>query len=234
MTPANNAERPAWLPPNFNTPEDFVKSHEELRADHTRKAQELAALKKDGDKSKEPPTDDKAAKALTDAGIPEADMQQWSETFWKTGEVPADAYEKLAAVGISKEIIDDYAASRSHFVESQNTTLLNAGGGEENVNKMFAWAEENLNEQQKAVYNRAFDGNDLNAKIIAMEGLKSKYEASEGFNPSLINGGNTPNGAGGVYTSVAQMQADMSDARYALDPAFRAQVEAKLGRSNIL
>jgi hypothetical protein len=230
-----NNERPAWLPENFNTPEDFAKSYKDLQAEHTRKSQELSTLKKgEGEKKEGDGSDDKAAKALTDAGIPEADMQNWSKSFWETGEVPQEAYDKLAAVGISKEIIDDYAASRSHYVDSQRTTVLNAGGGEENVNAMFAWAEKNLPDNQKEVYNNAFSGSDLNAAILAMEGLKAKYEASEGRNPSLINGGNTGVNAGGAYTSTAQLIADMNDPRYKMDTAFRAQVEAKLARSNIL
>lgn len=232
--PGNQNERPAWLPANFNTPEDFVKSHEELRADHTRKSQELSDLKKGGKDGKEGQSDDKAAKALTDAGIPEADMQNWSKSFWETGEVPQEAYDKLAAVGISKEIIDDYAASRSHYVDAQRTTLVNAGGGEENVQAMFDWAQKSLSKEQIDVYNRAFDGGDLNASILAMEGLRAKYEAAEGRNPSLVNGGNTGASAGGSYTSTAQVTADINDPRYKLDPAYRAQVEAKLARSNIL
>lgn len=226
-------ERPAWLPANFQTPEDFAKSHEALRADHTKKSQELAELKKAAG-NKDGVSDDEAAKALNNAGIPEAEMQQWSQEFWQTGTVPAEAYEKLAAVGISKEIVDDYAASRAQVVEGQRTTLINAGGGEENVNQMFQWAAANLPKAQIAAYNQAFDSGDLNASLVAIEGLRAKYEQAEGRNPRLVNGGNTGAAAGGSYTSVAQMQADMADPKYRLDPAFRAQVEAKLARSNIL
>jgi len=39
-------QRPEWLPQEFKTVEDFSKSYKELRADHTRKSQELANLKK--------------------------------------------------------------------------------------------------------------------------------------------------------------------------------------------
>lgn len=36
------------------------------------------------------------------------------------------------------------------------------------------------------------------------------------------------------YQSKAQMTADMKDPRYKKDPAFRKQVEEKIGRSNIM
>lgn len=44
-TPAVDPNRPAWLPSEFATVEAYNASYAELRADHTRKSQEIARLK---------------------------------------------------------------------------------------------------------------------------------------------------------------------------------------------
>lgn len=227
-------DRPSWLPENFKTTDDFVKSYNDLRADHTRKSQELAGLKK-SDGSDPAANDDNTNKALTDAGIPQASLNSWSDSFWQTGEVPQEAYSELAKVGITKDIIDDYAASKRALVDGQRTALLNAGGGEAQVQEMFSWAAKHLKPAEIEQYNNVFDGGDINASMMAMESLKSRYEASEGRVPSLVSGGVLPTASSGsVYTSVQQVQQDMSDPRYRMDPAFRQAVEQKLSRSKVL
>lgn len=231
-------DRPSWLPENFKTADDFVKGYNELRADHTRKSQELAGLKKANDgkpADNKAADDDKAKQALTDAGVPQESINKWSESFWQTGEVPAEAYTELAKVGITKEIIDDYAKSKSALVEGQRTALLNAGGGEQNVQTMFNWAAKNLKPAEIAQYNTAFDSGDFNASMMAMESLKARYEQTEGRAPNLVSGNVLPtSNSGAVYTSAQQVQQDMSDPRYAMDPSFRKAVEQKLARSKVL
>jgi hypothetical protein len=226
------SERPAWLPDNFKTPEDFAKSYKEIQGQTTKLAQELATLKKGG--KTEGDQDGEAAEKLAAAGVPQESLQKWSETFWSTGEVPAEAYEELAKVGITKDIIDDYANTRKSLQEGQMQTVMNAGGGKENVEKMFAWAGQNLKDAEVEYFNSAFSGNDINAAIVAMEALKGRFEASEGRNPNLVSGGNVPGSDGSVFTSTAQVVQAMSDPRYHIDPAYRAEVEKKLGRSKVM
>lgn len=236
-TDENNNSRPEGLPDQFKTVEDLVKSYNELRADYTRKSQELSTLKK-GDKPEgkgDNPSDEDVQAAADMAGVSQDQLTQWSEQFWQTGEVPEEAYEAFEKVGITREIIDQYAEGQKALYDSSVNTLLNAGGGKEQVDAMFKWASENLPKDQIERYNKAFDSGDMNAAILAMESLKAAYEQVNGAPPQrTITGGNVPAGGGDVYTSAAQVVADMNDPRYRTDPAFRKAVEMKIARSNVL
>jgi hypothetical protein len=67
----------------------------------------------------------------------------------------------------------------------------------------------------------------------AVLGLKARREAVVGFEPQRTVGGNAKPVAD-VYESIAQLKADMNKPDYKRDPAFRAKVEQKLARSNIM
>jgi hypothetical protein len=69
---------------------------------------------------------------------------------------------------------------------------------------------------------------------MAVENLKSKYTAANGSEPSVTLQGRPSSGAVGVYESTADLMKDMGNPEYKNNPAFRAKVEAKLARSNIL
>jgi hypothetical protein len=264
-TPAANPktpiERPAWLPDNFETPEAWRKSHDELRADHTKKSQELAELKKtlsgkdkpsdqwkegdkpseEGDKPKEgeeskdekPVTIDEAKMILP--GFTEEAIAEISNYAWEHGELTPDHYAKLAEAGYSKAVVDQFMTGQFAVVEGQRSALINAGGGEERVQHMFQWAAQNLDKATIKAYDAKFDAGGPDA-LMAMENLKAKYEASGVALPSggFIKGGANANGGNtDVFRSSAQVQEAMSDPRYKTDPAYRKDVEEKLGRSNV-
>ncbi|AIK68513.1 putative capsid assembly protein [Mesorhizobium phage vB_MloP_Lo5R7ANS] len=110
--------------------------------------------------------------------------------------------------------------------------ITSAAGGKESMDRMFAWASTSIPAAEIDTFNKAFEGADVNAAVIAMEQLKAKYETANGKDPTLIGG--KPSGSSvDAYGSWAEVTHDMSDERYGKDPAFRAKVQAKLGRSNI-
>jgi hypothetical protein len=68
--------------------------------------------------------------------------------------------------------------------------------------------------------------------MFAVKGLQARYKASVGAaEPKFIQGGKTNPGG---YQSVAEVVAAMSDRRYKIDPAYRAEVERKIGNSTVL
>jgi len=98
---------------------------------------------------------------------------------------------------------------------------------------MVDWAADNLSEGQVDAYNRAVNSGDLEETKFAVQGLRSMYEAQQGFEPARnLSGQSRP--SVDAYSSLAQMKADMADPRYSSDPAFRDQVASKLSRSNIM
>lgn len=99
---------------------------------------------------------------------------------------------------------------------------------------MIEWASKNLSEGEIQAYNAAVSSGTPEQISFAVEGLYARYSRTVSSPPpGLIRGSTTPS-TGAGYTSIAQLQQDMSDPRYKNDPAFRKQVEQKLANSNIL
>jgi hypothetical protein len=78
------------------------------------------------------------------------------------------------------------------------------------------------------------DTNDFQAIKMAVRAIAARRDAAEGIEPSRNLSGGVNGGASGAYESVSQLMTDMQSKAYETDPAFRAKVEAKLARSNIL
>lgn len=243
--------RPEWLPPEFKSVEAFLESHKELRADHTRKAQELSELKKSVTNGGEEKTEEKAPGEESDnlqikneekaekgeqvlPGVTNDYLRELSDYAWENESLSDEHYAKLAEAGYSKQMVDQFMAGQFAQVNASTQAIVNAGGGAEQVQRMFDWAASSLDKATVDNYNAKFAAGGPDA-LMAMENLKTRFEAS-GDAPGgrMVSGANAPSQATSVYRSVAQVQADMSDPRYKTDPAFRAEVAAKLGRSNVL
>jgi hypothetical protein len=67
---------------------------------------------------------------------------------------------------------------------------------------------------------------------LAVEGLKAKYEQANGTEPSLVQGKASATSEQG-YRSWAEVTTAMNDTRYSSDPAYQADVKAKLANSKI-
>lgn len=253
--------RPEWLPENFKSVSDFLESHKELRADHSRKAQELAELKKPKPDAQDVQAEDLEAKSVTDGKVPDGDVsedleanakkaasgeavlpglendvvQEISDYAWQNGELTEEHYATLEKAGYSKQIVDAYVSGQMAATQNATAALIESGGGPEAVQSMFDWAQESLSEAEVQNYNSKFAQGGHDA-TMAMEHLRSRFENS-GVAPAgrpVTGGAVMPSGNSSIYQSVAQVQADMSDPRYKVDPAFRREVEQKLGRSNVL
>ena len=263
-TPADNTktvDRPSWLPENFESPEAMAKSYNDLRSDYTKKTQELSELRKaaggkespDQQWSKDavmgeealkegegeqPPKE--APKTVEEAqqflpGFSQDEIQSISDYAWENGSLTDDHYEKLSKAGYPREVVDQFMEGQFAVANGQRQALINAGGGEQQVEAMFAWAAESLDQKTVDGYNAKLAAGGADA-LMAMENLKAKYEQSGVALPTggFVSGPNATSNETSVFQSVAQVQTAMSDPRYKTDPAYRAEVERKLSRSNVL
>ena len=259
-TPADNAsdmERPSWLPEQFKDGEDLWKSYQELRKDHTKKAQELSKLKKaevetewqkgdapednadkpDTGKEDAPegdqPADMEQAKQLL-PGFTEAEITDISNYAWENGELSEDHYAKLEKAGYSREVVDQFMQGQFAVVEGQRQALLNVAGGEKRANHMFSWAKDNLSDAQIDAYNAKLELGGADA-MLAMESLVQRYEQSgASIGPSTVSGAAASGADGSVYRSTAQVVEAINDPRYKTDPAYRREVQDRIGRSKVL
>ena len=246
-TPADNAitpenpGKPKWLPDKFKSPEDMAKSYQELEKQYTQLRQGKLPAEEPPAEETEPLEEIEGKQATIEdvqeilPGFSEDQIMEFSETAWETGALNDDQYQALQSKGYSRELVDQYIQGQMALAEGQRNSLINAGGGEAKVNEMFSWAAKSLDKATIDNFNSKFEQGGPDA-LMAMELLSSKYAQSGRASASgLVTGAsNAPSVSTDVYRSVAQVQQAMSDPRYKTDPAYRAEVAQKLGRSNVL
>lgn len=223
------AVRPEHIPEKFwdaakgeVNHEAWAKSYAELeKANSNKPATETPPV--------EAPAETDAAKAeLEKVGVDYTSLQ---DEFAAKGELSEESYKLLAEkAGLSRDMVDNYIEGQKARAVSFEMSAYEAAGGKEQFAAMSTWAAANLSEKEINAFNEGVNGSEAHMRL-AVEGLRSKYQAVNGSEPGLLHGGNTDVAMG--FESRAQMTAAMKDPRYAKDPAYRKSVERKVGLSNI-
>jgi hypothetical protein len=206
------AERPAWLPEGFDSPEDLAKAYSELQSSQQNKTEEQPLS------AEEVAADEKLGK--------------FSSEFFEKGSLSPDSYKELSKMGYPRSVVDQFIEGQKARMTLEETQIFSEIGGKDEYTAMTDWAGKNMKQTEIEAYNRAVESGDLNSAMFAVKGLQARYKAASGAaEPRFVQGGKT---APGGYESVAQVVAAMSDKRYSTDPAYRAEVERKIGNSTVL
>ena len=214
-------ERPEWLPEKFKTPEDMAKAYAELEK-----------AKSKGEAPDDKDTDATAEKAVDEAGL---DMDALSKEYAESGELSKESLEALSKVGITEDMVQSYITGQEAQAAAAQKELLEPIGGDiEAYNKLTAWAGDNLSDAEVDEFNSVLETGNPSAVKMAIRDLSAKYEGVNGTEPGRQLSGKPNISGAAVYESTADLMKDMSNPEYAKNPAFRAKVEAKLGRSSIL
>lgn len=222
--PEAGEDRPGWLPEKFKSPEDLAKAYTELEA----------KLGKPAEQNTEQPdsTEQQVQEDLQNKGL---DLYKFSDEFASQGELSADSYEKLEKAGYPRDLVDQFIDGQKARASLFESEVKSVAGGDQGFNDMVNWAKANLSAQEINAYNAAVDSGDPEQAKLAVAGVFQKYSAARPAEPNKLFSGSTSRASDGdVYESVAQLTKDMATAEYKSDPAFRARVQAKLSRSNIL
>lgn len=181
-----------------------------------------------------------AAAAAGDAGAG-VDFVGFTNEFATTGKLAESSYAALAAKGLSKGIVDEFIASKAAAAEAVSlkeqltafqereavAEVHSLAGGEQPFQAMLNWAAVNLKPADQTAFDNAMSGDSATRKQ-AVVALKAQYAAVRGSDPVLISGdGKAINGS--AFQSRAEVTAAMRDPRYRSDPAYRADVERRLG-----
>ena len=217
-------ERPQWLPEKFKSPEDLAKAYAELET----KLGKPAESKADPNAQ---PAPDQVQQELASKGL---DLSEFSSEFNTKGELSAESYDKLEKAGYPRNYVDQYIEGQKARAALYESEVRAVAGGEQSFSEMIEWAKSNLNPTEISAYNAAIDSGDPNIAKLAVAGIYQKFTNARPTEPTLFKGTTNASGSSDVYESIAQMQKDMASPEYKTDPAFRARVQAKLGRSNIL
>jgi hypothetical protein len=237
---ASTDDRPEWLPEKFKSPEDLAKAYGELEKKFSSRTKEapVEATTEDNvsaegtDDSEETETPEEKARQVTkEAGL---DFDELSNSYWENGSLTEQQYAKLEQAGIPKALVDQYIAGQEAIIEATRSQVFSSVGGEEVYNEMTSWAADNLSEDEIKAYNAAVNGGNSASAMMAVKGLKARFDAQVGFEPSRRVRGETAKAGAATYRSVAELEADMANPKYWNDPAFRKDVERKLSRSNIM
>jgi len=213
-------ERPAWLPEKFATAEDMAKSYAEL--ERTRGVTPPVVA---------PPVTDPNVPPAVPAGL---DIASYSAEFATSGALSEASYESLAKSGIDREMVNAYIEGQVVQAERYDNTGYDLAGGKTQFSAMTAWAKASMQPAAIVAFNAAVGSGNVEQMKLAVAGLKAQYTAANGSPPSGLLAGQSSGvtaSAGDSFQSRAEMTKAMGDDRYAVDPAYRKAVMAKLGRT---
>ncbi len=243
--PEKNPSRPDWLQDKFQTPQDLAKAYDELerklggkKPDAPREATETAQneglhqAREEIDQRLESPPSTGDTPMLP--GLENNVIEEISDYAWQNQSLSEEHYATLEAAGYSRDMVNSFMEGQFARAEDGHNMLMEAGGGEQNVEQMFMWAQQNLSEQQIAAYDEYFDRGGPDA-LMAMENLRAKYDQAGGSSAwTGVQGANAPSYEVGQFQSTADVMEAMADPRYKTNESYRQEVARKLARSNVL
>ena len=219
------AAKPEGIPDKFYDAEtgkvdydSMAKSYNELEK------------KQSGKPEVEPPVEEPktADEAVEKAGL---DMGKLTEEYDTNEGLTDDSYAALEAAGIPKATVDQYIQGQKALVAQAQTEAYSLTEGKEGYEAMSQWAKANLSEAELSNYNTQVNSPNSKIREQAIRGLHSQFASDSGDGKPLVHGNNSATGNTGGFGSRAQMVAAMQDSKYQSDPAYRAEVEAKVARS---
>lgn len=236
---APSKQRPDWLADKFESPEAMAKAYYELEKKlGSREAppEELTRTETPNERVQEQPDrpqQEEGQHALL-PGLDNSTVESISDYAWEHQSLTDEHYQTLEKAGYSRDMVDQFMQGQFAIAADVQGQLIEAGGGEAQVESMFNWARNNMNEQQIAAYDEMFDRGGPDA-IMAMENLRAKYESAGGNSAwGGVQGANAPSSDQSYFESSADVIEAMSDPRYQTNPTYRAEVMRKLQRSNAL
>jgi hypothetical protein len=219
------------LPEKFKSVEDLAKSYSELekklgeQAPKQETVDPVSATKLKEEAPKQENSLEIAEDAVENAGL---NFDTLAQEYAEKGQLGDESYKALEQSGIPKAYVDQFIAGQKAIGEQQITMV----GGEEAYNEMASWASKNMSEGEKKAYNAAVNSADMDTVKLAVDGLRAKYQAANGTEPSLMQGKATPVAEQG-FESWAEVTAAMADPRYSKDPAYQEAVKQKLANSEL-
>ena len=176
----------------------------------------------------------------TSAGI-ELIQEASDEYYANEGQLSSDTIEQFKEMS-SNDLVNAYIAIQENnpnaqggyspdLTDAEMNSVYNSAGGEAEYNRLTSWAADNVPESKLDAFNNIIDQGNATAIQIAVAGLRSEYEAQEGYEGRMLQGkaARTANG----FRSQAEVVQAMSDPRYDTDPAYRQDVYDKLENSNV-
>tara|TARA_X000001036_G_scaffold413399_1_gene427636 strand:+ start:27 stop:821 length:795 start_codon:yes stop_codon:yes gene_type:complete len=220
-------QRPDWLPEKFKDAEQMAEAYahleKKLGGDEPAEQAQPEEITQQAEASD-------VKEAVENAGV---DFDSLQNEYNEQGGLTEASMAKLEEAGFSQDLVDSWIQGQEALANNYQSSVYESVGGEEAYGQMIDWAGDNLSQAEAAAFDRAVSSGDLDVVKLAVAGLRSQYQAAEGSAPTLVSESQSASSTGGVFNSWAEVTQAMSDARYQSDKAYRQQVSAKIGRSDL-
>lgn len=225
--------KPDWLPEKFykDGKPDYAALAESYKELERTKGKPETAAEVDPALAAAATKDD-AQQALESVGL---DYSAIATRFQEQGSLAAEDRAALNKAGVPDGMIDAYVAGQKARLDETLNGIYDVAGGEAEYTKIADWAKKGgLSPAELRAYSDTVEKGDVNVAKLAVQGLKAQYDAKMGSDPALITAQTGPGSAGDVFQSSEQLVEAMKNPLYRTDPAYRAEVAAKLARSKIM
>ena len=229
-------EQNQMLAGKFKSAEDLEQAYIELQ-------KKLGSNGEDNEAVRDEARDEERAEEEVEEEVsPTAELFERSAAEWQEkGELSAETLEQYKSMS-SEELINAYIQQYGEslrqqqetpdLTDAQVNTIKNDVGGEAAFAQLMEWANDNLDSSYIESYDNLVETGNFQAIQMALAGIKSAYDASNGYEGRMLTG-KPAKSTSDVFRSQAEVVAAMSDPRYDKDPAYRQDVFAKLERSDL-
>jgi len=246
--PENTGELSAEEQDSLQVGQQLEKEQGELLAGKYKNAEDLEKAyvelqKKLGDQEPkaeaEETTEETTEEETVDENPALSLINEASQEFYDNdNKLSPETIEKFSQLD-SKQLIAAYLESIKNSPQTNEVDLAQneidriqkSVGGAEEYTKLTEWSQRNLSEAEIQSFDKVVSTGDPNVIQLAVDGLKAKYDNSNGYEGRMLTG--KPSSNSEVFRSQAQLVKAMADPRYDNDPAYRADVVEKLNRSDL-
>jgi len=161
----------------------------------------------------------------------------WQESQGEYSQETLDALQNMDPTDLAQMYLDfrsqvEEGGQVETMTEEDVSSLQGIVGGQEQYGQMMAWAQESLSEQEINMYDAVMDRGDPLACYFAVNALAFRFQEAQGYDGQMLTG-KAPGAQVQGFRSQAELVRAMSDPRYDNDPAYRADVAAKLEMSDL-
>ena len=226
-TDAQNLEnqRPDWLPEKFKSAEELSKAYSELEKQFSNNKSEAEPVKEEVKKD--------GLEIPKNAPVTGFDMAKFADEYADKGELSANSYTELEKQGLDKGLVNEYIRGQKAIAETQTAKVYETVGGQQKYGELIDWAGKNLSEGEQTAFNDLTASGSIDQVKLAVQGLMTRAGMSKQEQQQEMIQGEVDNPSVDSFGSVKQVTDAMNDPRYEKDPAYRNEVDKKLGNSSV-
>jgi hypothetical protein len=189
---------------------------------------------RDTDTTEQEPQQEEEAQEDVDVDFLE---RLWQESLDEYSQETIEALQKMDPTDLAQMYLEyrsqvEEGGAVEAITAEDVSNLQGLVGGEQQYGQMMAWAQESLSEQEINMYDAVMERGDPLACYFAVNALAFRFQEAQGYDGQMLTG-KAPSSQVQGFRSQAELVRAMSDPRYDADPAYRADVAAKLEMSDL-